>query len=1389
MDIALKFKRVVASLSAGAIFASLFVFGAGNASAQTFKDVPPTHPFGYTELEKAVELGIVDKNDNFRWADQVNRAEFMTMLSRTIDAKAGCTQPKTPTFKDMTAGAYYVEHIECLAQLGIVTGDTADNLATGFVRPTAPLVRAEAFALVVRAFELTGPSTPQATFSDIQRPSWYASTADIAYNNSIAKGDNGKYLPAKNIIRLESVVILMRALNPTPVCDPKVDPKCVPVPPPCPASDPNCVKPSTGDLEVSLSATTPKGGTIPLKANSVDVLCFDLSAPKDKVTVSSITAMRQGPGNSSDIDSAYLYEGENRLTSERTFSSDTKKAQFSLKNFVIDAGKKRNLCLVVDISDTAVSSSEHTFSIDAKTDVVNNAKSTVGNFPIKGNTFEIGAVAVSDVTVVKGGSISKAKLGGKNQTVANFKLTAGINDISLDRIALSNNGSLDAENLENCKLMRGSDELAMTLAPVGELITFKLAKPYKIDEGQSRNFDVTCDITGGKPAQTVELYVDGTTDLKATDLEFSFGANVINNFTQSDTNTVVIEGSAVTLLTSGPASTQIAQNSTNNVLMDYSVLTQLDLTALDTRIQIDLENGGGNGPDLNALGNTTVNGAGSTASFVVLNTAGFSIGDTVKVTATSGTVYAIITNIVGNTILTGLPVGDAVANGTVAVEVDPYSFVKNVKIIDTDTKDTLIDPIDTAKTNATLIDDAGVNNGPAAPHSYFKVNPQDYDFAANKERHLALMVDLDGNMPAGYKLCGQVLYANPSDTDSFFKDFESNSKVKTEDVVSTPLIGKCMTTAKNTLSVTKANTPTSNSFVTGEPAAPGLGISMTAGDSNDIRLNDLTVRVYADDTVGAFAGVAPFPGDIAANTVAQNISLYEGAKLITAQPESLKFIDLGAPGFTLGDYYVAEFEDLNLVIPSGDTRTLTAKVKIIAGLNATRFLALDVNPAEDIDAEDVIDQNTVVATGTSLNALAIKNPLLTIGNTGTLTFTSSSNPSADILLAGAQEKNVTNYTVKANDEAWTIDKITVINDLVGAFDLPTPTAGVSEVVIEYPDKNNVIKKKAQAISNTGEVTFSGLDFFVPAGNNNVNFKVYANLNTINGGGLLTSGSKVRLGIRDAGNGIATYNAVGFSSANTVNTVVPNNNTTPNIFVVRQNAPVFTQNTSPVDLTNSAGAELFDFNIKSEGASSLDVARMVFDVNLTDADSGTLLDLSLGNFKLERNGLPVNLANYNVILANGDVDLKANNFTTGNLPNVTRQVIVSFNVADPIQALTSFKLKADVSGVETNDSISIKLSDNDESVEAAGIIAGPNTNANTGELVDLPGSGIYTAPLDFTSDLAGDVGVNIASDSFIWSDGSDENHVYSTVANGSSDDFTNGFLTGINAFDSVIQSKE
>ncbi|MBI5221351.1 MAG: hypothetical protein HY979_00915, partial [Candidatus Magasanikbacteria bacterium] len=228
---------------------------------------------------------------------------------------------------------------------------------------------------------------------------------------------------------------------------------------------------SSGTASVSLSADSPAVTAIPQKAKGLDFLHFNVSGTG---TLTEVQLHRIGLGSYNDLASVYLYDGNTRLTSGRTVSSDTNKVIFSNLKVAL-SGSSKTLRVVADLDAiNAVSGDSDGFEV-----VGANGAAVSG---VVGALMNVGASSVSPVTVDNSGTTGSFALGASQVEVARGTISASsaTNDVKVTAVTLTNAGSLSNDYIANLKLTLGSSDVATAATMTGDKVVFTLATPYTI---------------------------------------------------------------------------------------------------------------------------------------------------------------------------------------------------------------------------------------------------------------------------------------------------------------------------------------------------------------------------------------------------------------------------------------------------------------------------------------------------------------------------------------------------------------------------------------------------------------------------------------------------------------------------------------------------------------------------------------------------------------------------------------------------------------------------------------------------------------------------------------------------------------------------------------------
>ena len=205
MDFSLRLKKVLAGVSV----AAMTLTQVGTVAA--YNDVPAGVWYG-ASVDAFVNAGYLDSTQaRFRAGDPANRAEFVKLV---VELNGGIlsTPPAVASFNDVSTGAWYYGYFEEAGKEGWVRGD-GDCYGSNpcYARPGANINRAEAAALIVRAFGLA-PTGDAAQFVDNPSGQWYTNVIQTSADHCVLQGDDstGRVRPGDNMNRAEMVVMLYR---------------------------------------------------------------------------------------------------------------------------------------------------------------------------------------------------------------------------------------------------------------------------------------------------------------------------------------------------------------------------------------------------------------------------------------------------------------------------------------------------------------------------------------------------------------------------------------------------------------------------------------------------------------------------------------------------------------------------------------------------------------------------------------------------------------------------------------------------------------------------------------------------------------------------------------------------------------------------------------------------------------------------------------------------------------------------------------------------------------------------------------------------------------------------------------------------------------------------
>ncbi len=256
--------------------------------------------------------------------------------------------------------------------------------------------------------------------------------------------------------------------------------------------------PASATVITNTTATTGNGqAMVPFtKVN------FTASSDGD-VKITNLKFKRTGISADSDVESLYLYDGAERLTAEASLSSSYVTFNNAAGLFTVAKGTTKSITLKGDMYYAALSGKTIGFNLVAATDVTTNGAAVSGSFPMAGNlmstanTTDLGKLVVTNNFPTGDQTVDPDS---KEVEVAKFNFIGTEQALSLEKVILTEIGSVQTDDLANFKLLDPSGTVIATAASMNtsyEVVFDLSAAPYTIAKGTTKILSVRADIVKG----------------------------------------------------------------------------------------------------------------------------------------------------------------------------------------------------------------------------------------------------------------------------------------------------------------------------------------------------------------------------------------------------------------------------------------------------------------------------------------------------------------------------------------------------------------------------------------------------------------------------------------------------------------------------------------------------------------------------------------------------------------------------------------------------------------------------------------------------------------------------------------------------------------------------
>jgi len=471
-----------------------------------------------------------------------------------------------------------------------------------------------------------------------------------------------------------------------------------------------------------------------------------------------------------------------------------------------------------------------------------------------------------------------------------------------------------------------------------------------------------------------------------------------------------------------------------------------------------------------------------------------------------------------------------------------FGYLKNIRIVDTDTDSTIAGPL-AAASSGTCVEEVNGGVGGVCDAgdniSYYKEFTDQFDLLAGETRNLALKADIDTSFTTTGRTI--VLGLDLSGA-NYVYDTDASEYVANTEIVPNTLTGNSMSVGSDSLTVSLASTPVTSTSIKRATDVLAVGHLLKSGDTNDSRVTKL---VYTGQ------------GDLGAGYAAGNLDdIVAAANLYVDGSEVAGPVSVNTSG-------VITFNNLDIDILAGQTKKVELAVDIssTAGVGNDDKIWIGIANDTDITVEngDGNSFTAVDADGAAPwdgNDEANDDPTVEINVLSAGSIASSldaDTPDSAVAVAGDTSSDVLKVKFTTQYEAFTLNKMKLYVDVdndsaAGAIDAEsTADNNISSVILSYNGTS------ATGYLSGGMVEFTGLGIDIPKDDDLV-VSAKVNYNSISAGA--TSGEKVEL-VYDANDG---FEAVGGDSGSTVT-----DSTTDivggGIFTVRKTVPTFALNSS------------------------------------------------------------------------------------------------------------------------------------------------------------------------------------------------------------------------------------
>jgi hypothetical protein len=251
----------------------------------------------------------------------------------------------------------------------------------------------------------------------------------------------------------------------------------------------------------------------------VPMLSVSLAAScgEDEVVVESITVTHKGLGQSSKVEFVYLASNQARISGKRQInSSDRMVTLYPVPYLVIPPCTSKEVTIMADFSKTTTIGNAHRFDIMQASNIVSNASSLSGTFPIEGSSMTTSSTDADTITVsYSPNTATSLRVGQKQVVLGKLSIMGGSKDtVNIRSLQLKQNGTVQKENVQNIVVRKPGGVPLTTNVSISSkdsiLLTFN--KPLLIGKQTSVALEIVGDVLG-KGNRTLQWVLQEEGDL------------------------------------------------------------------------------------------------------------------------------------------------------------------------------------------------------------------------------------------------------------------------------------------------------------------------------------------------------------------------------------------------------------------------------------------------------------------------------------------------------------------------------------------------------------------------------------------------------------------------------------------------------------------------------------------------------------------------------------------------------------------------------------------------------------------------------------------------------------------------------------------------------------